>query len=101
MAPAPLPALSDCWIGFGFPAFARRCRPQWLKVGKPNLRALQIKEHQIRTLLQSFDDHFPTVWRDIQILNVVFGSEVSQLPFGSRLKVDEPEILMLDLPTQE
>jgi hypothetical protein len=52
-------------------------------------------------LLHSFDDHFTTVWREIEILNVECRSEVSQLPFGTRRKIDEPEILMLDLPTQD
>ena len=61
----------------------------------------EIQQHHIRMLLRSFKDNFAAVWRDVEVANVEVGSEVGQLPLGARLKVDEPEILMLDLSSQE
>jgi len=61
----------------------------------------EIEQHHIRACLHSFNDNFTTIRRDIEILNVEFGSEVGQLPVRTCLKIDEPEILMLNLPSQQ
>src|SRR6058998_121238 len=39
--------------------------------------------------------------RDVKVANVEVRSEVGQLPLGAGLQVDEPEILMLNLSSQE
>ena len=61
----------------------------------------EIQQHHIGALLHSFEDNFAAVWRDVEVANVEVGSEVGQLPLGARLQVDEPEILMLNLSSQE
>jgi hypothetical protein len=61
----------------------------------------EIQQHYIRALLHSFEDNFATVWRDVEIANVEFGSEVGQPPLGTRLQIDKPEILVLNLSSQQ
>ena len=61
----------------------------------------EIEQHHIRTLLHSFEDDFAAVRGDVEVANVEVGSEVGQLPLGAVLQVDEPEILVLNLSSQE
>src|SRR6266851_1290987 len=65
------------------------------------LRPGEIQEHHIRKLLHSFEDNFASVWRDVEVANVEVGSEVGQLVLCTRLQVDEPKILVLNLSSQE
>ena len=51
--------------------------------------------------LHSFKNNFTAVWGDIEVANVEVGRKVGQLPLSARLQVDEPEILMLNLSSQE
>ena len=52
-------------------------------------------------LLHSFEDNFMTILGDVEVANVKVGSEVGQLAFGPGFKIDQPEILMLNLTSQE
>ena len=61
----------------------------------------EIQQRHIRALLHSFEDNFTTIRRDVEVANVEVGSEVSQLPLDARLQVDEPEVFMLNLSSQE
>jgi hypothetical protein len=70
----------------------------WVEAG---LWPREIQQHHIRALLHSFEDNFTAVWGDVEVANVEVTSEVSQLSLGARLQVDEPEILMLNLSSQE
>jgi|GEM_PF-4951831 len=45
-------------------------------------------------LLYLLDHDVATVWTDVEITNVEAGSEVRQLPFGARVEIDRPQILM-------
>src|SRR6266851_5554980 len=65
------------------------------------LRPGEIQEHHIRKLLHSFEDNFTSVWRDVEVANVEVGSEVGQLVLCTRLQVDQPKILVLNLSSQE
>ncbi len=49
-----------------------------------------------RSAPQSFENNVTAVRRDVEV-----GSDVGQLPLGAGLQVEEPEIFMLDLPSQE
>ena len=62
---------------------------------------MEIQQHYVGVLLRSFEDNFAAVWRDIEVANVEVGSDVGQLPLGARLEIDEPEVLMLNIPSQE
>src|SRR5882724_12842003 len=42
-----------------------------------------------------------SVWRDVEVANVEVGSEVGQLALCTRLQIDQPEILVLNLSPQE
>jgi hypothetical protein len=57
----------------------------------------EIEQHHIRAFLHSFEGNFTAVRRDVEVANVEVGRKVGQLPLGTRLQVDEPEILMLNL----
>ena len=61
----------------------------------------QIQQDYVRALLHPFEDDFTTVRGDVEVANVKVGREVGQLPLGARLEVDEPEILMLNVSSQE
>lgn len=45
----------------------------------------EIQQHHIGVLMQSFEDNFTTIWRDIEVANVEVGGEVAQLPLGAHL----------------
>jgi len=60
---------------------------------KAGLWTVEIHQHHIGVFLHSFKDDFTTVWGDIEIANVEVGRKVGQLPLGTRLRVDKPEIL--------
>ena len=61
----------------------------------------EIQQRHIGALLHSFEDNFTTIRRDVEVANVEVGSEVGQLPLDARLQVDEPEVFMLNLSSQE
>src|SRR4029077_8290788 len=61
----------------------------------------QIQEHHIRAFLLSLEDNFTTIGGNVKVADVEVGSEVGQLPFVARVQVDEPEVLMLNLSSQE
>ena len=52
-------------------------------------------------LLHSFEDDFTAVWGNVEGANIEVGREVGQLSLGTRLQVYEPEILVLNLSSQE
>ena len=45
-------------------------------------------------LLYLLDHDVATVWTDVEITNVEARSEVRELPFGARVEIDCPQILM-------
>jgi hypothetical protein len=61
----------------------------------------EIEQHHLGALLHAFEDNFTAVSRNVKVANVEAGREVGQLPLGACLQVDEPEILMLNLSSQE
>ena len=71
---------------------------RWLEAG---LGSREIEQDHIRVLLHSFQDNLAAVWRDVEVANVKVGRDVGQLPLGARLQIDEPEILMLNVSSQE
>jgi hypothetical protein len=71
---------------------------RWTEVGSwPG----EIQKFHIRALLHSFEDDFTAIRCDVEVANVEVRSEVGQLPLGTRLQVDKPEILVFNLSTQE
>jgi hypothetical protein len=72
-----------------------------LAVTSRGLRPGEIQEHHIRELLHSCEDNFASVWRDVEVANIEVGGEVGQLVLCTRLQVDQPEILVLNLSPQE
>ncbi len=64
-------------------------------------RSRKIQHHHVGTLLDSFQDHFPAVWGEVEIANIEVGRKIRQLPLGARVQVDEPEILVLNLSPQD
>jgi hypothetical protein len=96
------------------PSFAKPAKlgqPQfvwcWQRCASPfptSLRRLisgEIKQHDIRAFLHSFEDDFTAVWGDVEGLNIEVGRKVRQLPLIASVEVDEPEILVLHLSSQE
>src|ERR1700682_6317596 len=74
-------------------------RPRrWVEAG---LASGEIQQRHIRALLHSFEDNFTTIRRDVEVANIEVGSEFGQLPLGARLQVDEPEVFMSNLSSQE
>src|ERR1700675_3021668 len=65
------------------------------------LRSGEIQQHHIRALLPSFENNFTSIRRNVEVLNVEIGSELGQLPLGARLQLDEPQILMSNLSSQQ
>ena len=61
----------------------------------------EIQQHHIRTLLGSFEHNFSAIRRNVEVANVEIRSEVGQLPLSTRLQVNPPEILVLNLSSQE
>jgi hypothetical protein len=61
----------------------------------------EVQQHDIRALLHSFDYHFTAVWGDVEVAYVEVGGEIGQLPLGTCLQIDEPEIFMSNLSSQE
>ena len=72
----------------------------WIWVD-PRLWSIQIHQHHFRALLHTFEDYVTAVWGNVKVANIEVGTEASQLPLRTRLQVDEPEILMLNLSSQE
>jgi hypothetical protein len=70
------------------------------KVRRFGLWPGKIQQHHFRVLLHSFENNVAAVRGNIEVTNIEIGSEVRQLPLGARLQVDQPEILMLNLPSQ-
>src|SRR6202158_2985199 len=67
----------------------------------PGLWSREIELHHIRALLHSFEDNFTAVWGDVEVSNVEVGSEIGQLPLGACVQVDEAEVIVLNLASQE
>ena len=79
-------------------AYVARRQPPLVEDG---LWSGEIEQNYIGEVLLSFEDNFTAVWGDVEAVNVEVWSEVGQLPFGARLQINEPEILMLNLSSQE
>ena len=52
----------------------------------------KIQQHNIGTLLRSFEDNFTAAWRDVEVANVEVETDIGQLPLGARNQVDDPKI---------
>ena len=65
------------------------------------LWAGEIHEHHVRPVLHSFEDNLAAISGDVKLSNVKACSEISQLPLGATLQVNEPEILMQHLSSQK
>ena len=52
-------------------------------------------------LLHSSEDNFVSVWRNVEVANAEVRREVGQLPLGTRLQIDQPQIFMTDLSSGE
>jgi hypothetical protein len=61
----------------------------------------EIQSRHIGALLHSFEDNFTTVRRDVEVAIVEVGSGVGPLPLGARLQIDEAEVFLLYLCSQE
>ena len=61
----------------------------------------QIKKNDIRLLLNSFENNVTAVRGDVEIANIKIDGQVGNLPFGTRIEVNRPEILMLNIASQE
>src|ERR1700719_198003 len=86
------------------PGISRRrglCRHRTAPLVENGLWSGQLEQNHIGEVLLSFEDNFTAVWGDVEAVNVEVGSEVGELPFGARLQINEPEILMLNLSSQE
>jgi len=70
-------------------------------MGKPRLWSRKIQQHHFRAFLHSLENNFAAVWRDVEVANVEVQRNAGQLPFGARLQINEPEIFMLNLSSQE
>jgi hypothetical protein len=70
-------------------------------LGCTTLLLWQIQQHQIGTLLHSFQYNFATVWGDVKVLHVEAGRKVGQLPLDTRIKINPPQIFMLNVSSQE
>lgn len=57
----------------------------------------KIQKHHTRVLLYTFENYFPAIGGDIEVLNVKAGWKMGELLRIARLQVDAPQILMLDL----
>jgi len=57
----------------------------------------QIEKHDVRSVLHSFEYNLPAVRGDVEVPNDEVRLECGQLTFGPRLKVDLPEVLVLEL----
>jgi Sodium:dicarboxylate symporter family len=71
------------------------------QASESGLRPGEVQKHDFRVFLHSFKDNFVAIWGDVEVAYVEVGSEVGQLPLGACLQVDPPEILMLNLSSQE
>src|SRR5580658_5226871 len=61
----------------------------------------QIQQHHIRVFLHSLEHNLTPVRRNVEVANVEIGGEVGQLSLRARFQVDEPEILVLNLSSQQ
>ena len=61
----------------------------------------EIEECDVGEVLDSFEDDFVAIRRNIEIANVEVWSEIGQLSLGAGVEVDEPEILVLNFASQE
>jgi hypothetical protein len=68
---------------------------------KAGLWSGEIQQDHIGALLRSFEDNITAVWGDVEVANVKIRREVGQLGLGAGVEVDEPEILMLNLTSEE
>ena len=52
-------------------------------------------------LLHSFENNFMAVGGDVEVANVEVGRKVGQLSLCTCLEIDEPEILVLNVSSEE
>ncbi len=71
-------------------------RTEWRR-----LRSRQIQQHYVRAILHAFENNITTVGRDIKVANIELMTESRQLSLRTRLHIDEPQILMSNLSSQE
>ena len=65
------------------------------------LRPREVEQDHIRALLHALEDNLTAVRGEGEVSNIEFGREVVQLPLGSGVHVNQPEILMLNLSAQD
>ena len=78
--------------------------PRHFQIAFPKQQRLwpgEIHQHHIGALLQSLEDNFTSVRRDVEVAYVEVRSEVGQLPLGASLQIHEPEILVLNISLQK
>ena len=64
------------------------------------LGTMKIQQGDVRALLLSLENNFMAVCGNVKVANIEVGRQVGQLALGACLEVDEPEILMLNLASQ-
>ncbi len=65
------------------------------------LWARKIKQRNVRAILYAFQNKFVAVGGDVEVANVEIRWEISQFTFGPGVQVDEPQILMFDVSSQD
>src|SRR5580704_8197209 len=60
-----------------------------------------INDNDVRARLRALQYRFSTVGRQVKVTNVEFRGHVGKLLHGARLKVDRPQILVLNLALQK
>ena len=68
---------------------------------RTGLGAGQVRQNDLGALLHSFEDDLATVWREVEVLQVEVGGKIGQLALRACWQINEPKILMADLPAQE
>src|SRR5262245_60359814 len=59
-----------------------------------------VDQNDVRTPLDALETDFTAVTRHVEVPNTEAAAEIRQLAFVSRLEVDQPEILMFNLPSE-
>src|SRR5882724_10782111 len=60
----------------------------------------EIQQCHIGLFLHSFEDDFTAIRGNIESVDIEVGGKIRQLPLGTGLQVDEPEILVPDFASQ-
>jgi hypothetical protein len=58
----------------------------WLSAATP-LQPGKVEEHNVGTLLHSFQDNFTAVWGNVEVPNIEIARNVGQLPLSAGLRV--------------